>query len=159
MEKTIRESYTELAQIMLIHQANPAGNIHGGEIMKLMDNAAFVAAFKHAGSSVVTARVDEIEFIRPIRVGDVVTCTAYLAFAGKSSMEVKVLVEVQSLSNGEPRKTALSGFFTMVALDEQRKTITVPRLRLETDEERALFEEGQKRYAYYKRKKIGRAHV
>ena len=152
-EKTIRHSYTQLSQIMLIDQANPAGNIHGGEVMKLMDTAASVAAIKHARCNVVTARVDELKFIKPIHVGDLVTCTSFLAYVGNSSMEVRVFVEVEDLSSGMPSEKALSGYFTMVALDKNGNTMTVPRLKLETDQERALFAKGQKRYEYYQRKR------
>ena len=110
-EKTIRHSYTQLSQIMLIDQANPAGNIHGGEVMKLMDTAASVAAIKHARCNVVTARVDELKFIKPIHVGDLVTCTSFLAYVGNSSMEVRVFVEVEDLSSGMPREKAIVRLF------------------------------------------------
>ena len=88
--------------------------------MKLMDTAASVAAIKHARSNVVTARVDELKFIKPIHVGDLVTCTSFLAYVGNSSMEVRVVVEVEDLSSGMPSEKALSGYFTMVALDKKR---------------------------------------
>lgn len=153
MEKTIRASYSELAQIMLIYQANAAGNIHGGEIMKLMDNAAGVCAIKHAGCNVVTARVDEIQFMRPIYVGNLVTCTSHLAYVGTSSMEVKVIVEVEDLASGEPRQQALSGYFTMIAMDKDGKPTQVPRLKAETAEDIALLEEGKARYLSNRKKR------
>lgn len=153
MEKTISETRSELAEIMLIHQANPVGNIHGGEIMKLMDNAAGVCAIKHSGCHVVTGRVDELQFHRPIYVGNLVTCTSSIVFAGKSSMEIYVVVEVEDLRCGKPRERALSGYFTMIALDNNGIPTEVPKIKTESDEERALFEQGKMRYEGYKNKK------
>ena len=153
MEKTISETRSELAEIMLIHQANSAGNIHGGEIMKLMDTAAGVCALKHARCNVVTARVDELQFHRPIYVGNLVTCTSSIVFAGKSSMEVYVVVEVEDLRSGKPRERALSGYFTMIALDNNGKPTEVPKLKTESEEEKALFKQGKIRYESYKNKR------
>ncbi len=152
-EKAVRETYTELAQVMLIHQANAAGNIHGGEIMKLMDSAAGVCAIKHSGKICVTARVDELQFHRPIYVGSLVTCTSKVVYVGKSSMEIYVLVEVEDLASGRPREKALSGYFTMVALDKSGRPTEVPGLKIETEEEQTLFEEGRARYKSYKLKR------
>lgn len=156
--KTIAYSRAVMSQVMLPNQANPAGNVHGGEIMKMMDNTAYVVARKHSRASIVTARVDELEFYHPIFVGQLVTCRAHLVFVGKSSMEVSVEVQVENLEVDEPPQTALTAYFTMVALDEKGRPQEVPRLLMETQEERTTFEEGRKRYNAYKlkRKKIGK---
>lgn len=152
MERAIRETYTELAQVMLIHQANQAGNIHGGEIMKIMDSTAGVCAIKHCGGNAVTARADELQFHHPIYIGNLVTCTATLIFVGKSSMEVLVTVFVEDFRTGRPREKALSGYFTMIALDQNGKPREVAKLKAETEQEKELFEQGRKRYESYKNK-------
>jgi len=135
-----------MSMVMLPHQANPAGNVHGGEIMKLMDNAAYVVAHKHARANVVTARVDELTFHHPIFVGNLVICHGHLTFVGTSSMEVAVVVEVEDLYKESSRKCALTAYFTMVALNAGGHPMKVASLELTTEEEQLQFDEGQKRY-------------
>ena len=101
--QTMKHSHSILAQLVLPMQANPAGNVHGGEIMKMMDSAAGVAAQKHAHTNVVTARVDELNFKKPVLVGELVTCKAQVIYAGRSSMEVFVTVESEDLITGNKR--------------------------------------------------------
>lgn len=86
-----------LSEVMMPGQTNPNGNVHGGELMKMMDSTAYAAARKHSRSNVVTARVDELEFHTPILIGDLVTCTAEVIYVGHTSMEVAVNVEVEVL--------------------------------------------------------------
>lgn len=143
--KTVDQSALVMSEVMLPSQANVAGNVHGGEIMKIMDNAAFVVAQRHARSNVVTARVDELIFHHPIYVGNLVTCFAFLTYVGRSSMEVSVTVQVENLYSESPGECALTAYFTMVALDADGKPMRVPPLKLLTDEERARFEEGKAR--------------
>lgn len=134
-------------------QANPNGNVHGGEIMKIMDSAAYAAARKYARSNVVTARVDELEFHSPILIGDLVTCTAEIVFVGHSSMEIAVTVEVEDLDQeGRPQR-ALSAYFTMVALDRNSRPKSVPPLILDTEDAKRAFEEGRQRYEAHKARK------
>lgn len=142
--KTVAYSRTVMSKVMLPSEANSAGNVHGGEIMKLMDTAAYVTAVKHCRTNVVTARVDELEFYLPILVGQLVTCRTQLVFVGRSSMEIAVKIEVEDLKVDEPPRTALKAYFTMVALDENCKPCEVPRLELQTPEEEALFKEREK---------------
>ena len=151
--KTITYSKTVMSRIMLPNEANAAGNVHGGEIMKFMDTTAFVAAVKHCRTNVVTARVDELEFYLPILVGQLVTCRTHLVFAGKSSMEVAVMVEVEDLKLDEPPKVALKAYFTMVALDDNYKPCSVPRLKLVTEGEKALFKEREAIYIANKKRR------
>jgi acyl-CoA hydrolase len=153
MEKYLKRTQLFMSQVMMPNQANVAGNIHGGEIMKLMDSAAYAAARRYAKSNVVTARVDELQFHLPIFVGELVTCYATIAYVGKSSMEVAVTVEVEDLEMNNPPQIALSAYFTMVALNKKGRPAPVPELVLETEEEKALFEEGKRRYESYKQKK------
>lgn len=142
-----------ISEVMMPSQANPNGNVHGGEIMKIMDSAAYAAARKYARSNVVTARVDELEFHMPILIGDLVTCTAEIVFVGHSSMEVAVNVEVEDLDEeGRPQR-ALSAYFTMVALDRNSRPKPVPPLILDTEEARTAFEEGRLRYEAHKERK------
>jgi len=128
------------------NQANFAGNVHGGEIMKLMDSAAGAVAYRYAKSSVVTARVDELQFHLPIHVGALVTCTATIAYVGTSSMEVIVTVDTENLKYDNPPQRALSAYFTMVALDKEGKPRKVPPLEIYTEEEMLLYEEGKRRH-------------
>ncbi len=141
------ESQSVLAELILPYQANPSGNVHGGEIMKMMDSAAGVAAQKHARGNAVTARVEELLFRKPILVGELVTCSAQVIYAGHTSMEIFVSVESEDLSTGK-RQIALTAFFTMVALDDNCRPREVAPIEFPYDNvyEQKLFLEGQKRY-------------
>ena len=130
---------------MKTQQGNGEGNIHGGEIMKRMDSAAYATARRYARTNVVTARVDELKFHLPIFVGDLVMCTAQVVYTGKASMEVAVLVDVEDLET-DGKKRALTAFFTMVALDKKGRPTQVPSLVCETEDEKKAFEEGKIRY-------------
>lgn len=144
--KKQEDSLAVSAQLVLPQQANPAGNIHGGEIMKMMDNTAAIAAMRHANSNVVTARVDELVFKKPIRIGEYVTCTGRVVYAGNSSMEVFVTIESENLRTGK-RQVALTAFFTMVSLDDNDMPSSVPQILPGDDEfSRGLFEIGRRRY-------------
>jgi acyl-CoA hydrolase len=130
---------------MLPSQANHAGNVHGGEIMKLMDNAAGAAAHKYSHSNVVTARVDELQFLHPILIDALVTCTATIAYVGTTSMEIIVTVDVEDLDSEDPPKRTQTAFFTVVALDKSGRPKKLPPMIAETEEEKILFEEGKQR--------------
>ncbi len=150
MENYETENRITISQVMMPSQTNVAGNVHGGEIMKIMDSAAYAAARRYSRANVVTARVDELEFHQPIMIGDLVVCTADIIFVGHSSMEVMVNVTVEDLEQDGVPEPALSAYFTMVALDRNTKPKEVPALELNTAEARRLFEAGQKRYELYK---------
>lgn len=152
--KTVEQSKVSIGNLMQPSQANRAGNVHGGEIMKLMDNAAGIVAYRHARTNVVTARVDELEFHLPVHIGNLVTCNAQLTFVSNRSMEVLVTVWAEDLTKEEPAKLGLTAFFTMVALDEKGNPTAVPPLEITSDEERCLFEAGQKRYLANKQKRM-----
>jgi uncharacterized protein (TIGR00369 family) len=142
--KRIRESSVMLAQVMNPQDANPAGNVHGGVIMKLIDTAAGAAAVKHSGANCVTASIDRLDFHNPVFIGDLVTFRASVNYAGKSSMEVGVRVESQNLFTGETRHT-VSAYLTFVALDKQGKPTPIPPLVLETADEQRRHREAQAR--------------
>ncbi|MBE7030682.1 MAG: acyl-CoA thioesterase [Ruminococcaceae bacterium] len=148
--KTPAQSRSVISDMMLPSQANPAGNVHGGEIMKIMDTCAGVAAMRHANCNVVTLRVDGMVFHSPVYVGQLVLCEAELTFVGRTSMEIRVTLKVEDLTMDEPARTALSAYFTFVALDHHGRPRPVPGLELETDQQRQAFEQGQQRYQTYK---------
>ncbi len=151
--KTISYSKSQISHVMMPNEANAAGNVHGGEIMKMMDTAAYVVARKHSRCNVVTARVDELEFHHPIYVGELVTCKAELVFVGRSSMEIHVTVLVEDLNCDMSTRRALTAYFTMVALDDDGRPTDVPNLIVETPEEQDNFEKGRARYELHKKRR------
>jgi Acyl-CoA hydrolase len=149
---TVGHSAIDMAQLMLPHQANPAGYVHGGELMKMMDNAAGVVASRHAHTNVVTANVEEINFHHPVRVGDLVIIHAQLSFVSHSSMEVRLKVETEDLTTGF-RLQALTAYYNMVALDTNGRPTHVPPLIISTEEEESLFNKRLARHQDKKRRK------
>ncbi|MBP1751824.1 MAG: acyl-CoA thioesterase [Geobacteraceae bacterium] len=150
--KKVSQSSVVLAQIMLPADTNPAGNVHGGIIMKLIDNAAYVVASRHTGRNTVTVSIDRLDFHCPVFLGNLVTLKASMNRAGKTSMEVGVKVEAEDLMTGEVRHTA-SAYLTFVALDADGRPTLVPGIVAETDEEKRRFAEADKRYAIRKSSK------
>jgi uncharacterized protein (TIGR00369 family) len=142
--KRVRDSSVVMAQMMIPQDANPAGNVHGGVVVKLIDEAAGVVASRHARSNVVTASIDRMVFHTPVFVGDLLTVTAGLNLVGRTSMEIGVRVEAENLITGEVRHAA-TAYLTYVALDAQGKPRTVPPLILETGEEKRRNEEAARR--------------
>ncbi|HET7236770.1 MAG TPA: acyl-CoA thioesterase [Actinomycetota bacterium] len=130
--KAVRDSETTLVQLMEIAHANIAGIVHGGEVMKLVDTAAGIAAIKHAGGMCVTVSIDEMSFLHPVHVGDLVTVRASVNDVGTTSLEVGVRVEVEDVITGE-RKHTSSAYLVFVALDEEGKPRAVPPLVTESD--------------------------
>ena len=137
--KKVVESAVLTAQLMSPQDANAAGNVHGGVIMKLIDDAAGAVAYRHARSNVVTASIDRLNFLDPIFVGDLVTFKASINMAGKTSMDIGVRVEAENLITGQVRHTA-SAYLTYVALDAHSKPKPVPPLIIETQEEKHRFQ-------------------
>ena len=142
-----------MSQVMLPHQANVAGNVHGGEIMKFMDTAAGAVAIKYSKSNCVTARVDELEFHLPIFVGALVTCTAEVVYVGRTSMEIFVNVEVEDLESNNGPQRALSAYFTMVAMGRNGRPQLVPPYTPQTPEEEKQYEDAKSRIQQYKARK------
>jgi acyl-CoA hydrolase len=151
MINNISFSRAETCLLMEPFHSNPYGNVHGGELMKIMDNVAGLAAAKHAKGIVVTARVDEIVFHRPIRIGDIITCVAQLAYVGTSSMQIMVNIFVHELENYSEPETALTAFFTMVHLVDNKPAKVQP-LIVTTKEEEELYKLGEKKYKEIKSK-------
>lgn len=136
------ESRVVLSQAMSITDANLAGNVHGGVIMKLVDTAAGLAAVKHARGRVVTVAMDEMSFIEPVYLSDLVTFRAQVNDVGRTSMEVGIRVEAENYVTGERRHVS-SAYLVFVALDSNGKPRPIPRLEPETDEERRRMEEAK----------------
>jgi acyl-CoA hydrolase len=143
--KTVGHSAVEMAELMLPHHSNPAGVVHGGELMKMMDNAAGVVAARHSQANPVTGTVHDIRFLNPVHVGNLVLIHAKLTFVGHTSMEVKVEIDAEDLNTGE-RQPAMMAHYIMIATDKKGKPIGVPPLIVITEEEERLFSEGLARY-------------
>ena len=117
------------------------------KLLKLMDEAGASAAIRHAERSVVTVAVDQVLFLEPIHLGDLVTLQADLTFVGRTSMETRIVVTAQNLRTGQATHTN-TAYFVYVALDDQGRPVPVPPLNLETDDERQQWEAAQERQAY-----------
>lgn len=143
--RSVSHSAVVMSHAMMPHQANPFGAVHGGEIMKLMDEAAGIVAVKHCHVNVVTARVDGINFFRPIMVGHIVIINAFLTFVSRSTMDVRVEVVDEDIFK-EERHHALTAHFIMVAVDNTGKPTEVPPLIISSDAEKRLWDLGKTRY-------------
>ena len=130
--------------LMTPDMANFSGVVHGGSLLKMLDQVAYACAAKYCRSYVVTASLDQVIFKEPIRVGELVTFKANVNYVGKSSMEIGVKVIAQSLTSGEDRHTN-SCYFTMVAKGEDGQSIPIPPLILETELDKKLFKAGEMR--------------
>lgn len=150
-KKRIADSRVVLSMMMNPEHANALGNVHGGVIMKLADEAGGLAAMRHARAPVVTVAIDSMTFDEPIYVGNMVTLTAELTYTGRTSMEVRVFVTAEDPISGSRVDTNLA-YFVFVAIDTQGRPHPVPGLMLETPEERLLNEQAQQRQAERKKR-------
>ena len=130
--------------------ANSYGNVHGGVIMKMVDEAGALVAMRHANRPVVTVAVDSMTFLKPIYVGNLVLCHAEISYVGRTSMEVRVEVVAEHPLTGESNVTN-TAFLVYVALDENGNPTPVPDIIYETPEEKLRGEEARERQAYRKR--------
>jgi uncharacterized protein (TIGR00369 family) len=129
---------------MLPTDANAYGNVHGGVVMKLVDDAGAIVATRHSRSIVVTVAVDSITFLSPIYVGNLVTLTAALSYVGRTSMEVEVSVEAEDPLTGDKTHTN-TAYVVYVALDQDGRPTEVPPLIAESEEERERMAKGHRR--------------
>lgn len=142
-----RSSHTEMTELVLPQHSNVLGTAFGGTVLAWIDIAGAICAQRHAGRVSVTAAIDEVDFLAPIRVGDVVVLTARLNAAFRSSMEVEVSVMVEDRATGH-RRACVDAFMTFVAVDEAGKPTEIPPLLAETsDEERRAREATARREA------------
>jgi len=146
LEKTVARSRVMLHQLMMPEHANAQGNVHGGVIMKIVDEAGAISAMRHAQRVSVTVAIDEMTFHSPVHVGELLCCVASVNFVGRTSMEVGVKVTAENPISGEVTHTN-SAYLVYVALDDQGRPCPVPGLVLETDEERRRWREGKARQA------------
>ncbi len=141
---TPSDSYTEMVQVVLPNDANPLGFILGGTVMHLIDIAGAIACHRHTRSLLVTAAVDDLQFLHPIKVGDMIILQARVTAAWKSSLEVEVEVYSEETLTGVRRMTSRA-YLTFVAIDRNGVKVTIPPLELTTDAERANATGAQER--------------
>jgi len=122
-----------LIETLLPKDTNAAGHIFGGVVMSLMDKASAVTALRYCKNRVVTASADQITFHTPIYVGEVLKANANIVYTGKTSMDIEVIVEVENIMD-ETTRTGVSGFFTMVAVDDKGKPVPIPTYEPDTAE-------------------------
>lgn len=133
--KTPAQTKVTTAHVMLPQDTNPGGIVHGGVVMKYIDDAAGVVAVRHCGGNAVTASIDQLDFHNPVFIGNLLTIKASLNMVGKTSMEIGVRVEAEDIKTGRISHTA-SAYLTFVALDENFKPTKIPALKLITEEEK-----------------------
>lgn len=133
--KEARESETVLSEVMMPIHANHYGSVHGGTILRLVDEAAFVVATRHARQNVIMASMDHISFDHPVSLGDILTIRARLCHVGRTSMDVEVVIETEKLKAGKKLRVG-SAYLTMVAIDEKGRPSKVPGLILKTKSEK-----------------------
>lgn len=138
--KSVSASAIVMGQRMLPQDANPAGNVHGGVLLKHIDLTGAVAAMRHARSAVVTKSIDRMEFRAPVRIGELVLLKASVNYAGRSSMEIGVRVETEDLFTGEVRHAA-SAYLTFIAMGPDGKPREVPELICENEHEERRYRE------------------
>ena len=142
--KSMRASRITLAQLMHLEHANLLGNVHGGWVMKLADEAGALACMRHAQKKVVTVAIDSMTFRQPIKLGDLVILTAEVTYTGHTSMEVEVQVVAENPVTGERTHTN-TAYLVYVALDDEGRPTSVPPLRAETEEEKQRMQQAQER--------------
>jgi uncharacterized protein (TIGR00369 family) len=142
--KTIRASRISIAQLMQPEHANNLGNVHGGWIMKLVDEAGALACMRHAQRRVVTVAIDSMVFRQPIRIGDLIILNAEVTYTGRTSMEAEVQVQAENPITGERTHTN-TAYLVYVALDDDGNPVEVPQLKAETEDEKAKMERARER--------------
>jgi len=145
--KPVRESVSEYSEIALPNDANGLGNVLGGKVMHLVDLAGALAAIRHARCPVVTASVDSLHFLHPVRIGQLIVLRSSVNRVFRTSMEVGVQVETEDLMTGRKLHTC-SAYLTFVALDENRKSVEIPPVIVETEEEKRRYREAGERREY-----------
>ncbi len=145
-----------MSEVMTPEKVNFAGNIHGGYLLKFIDQVAYACAARYSGRYVVTLSVDNVFFKEPIYVGELITCYANVNFVGRTSMEIGIKVIAENLVTRKKRHTN-SCYFTMVAVDENLKPVAIKPLSVHTETEKSRFEEAEIRRET--RIKLAKAHL
>lgn len=143
----VRESVSEYSEFALPTDANTLGNVLGGKVMHLVDLAAALAAVRHARCPVVTASVDQMTFLHPVHIGQLIILQSSVNRVFRTSMEVGVRVQVEDLLTGH-RKHTSSAYLTFVAIDESGRRVPIPPVIPETDDEKRRFVEAEERRSY-----------
>ena len=142
--KTVKDSHVVMHELVLPNDTNLLGNVLGGRVMHLMDMCAAMSAYKHARSAVVTAGVDQLDFLAPAKKGDIMILKSAVNFTGKSSMEVGVRIESENPQTGITQHT-VSAYMTFVSLNEAGKPQRVIPVIAETDIEKRRYQDGKGR--------------
>lgn len=145
--KRVEDSRIQLHQFMMPEHASIQGTVHGGIVMKLVDEAGALSAMRHAQRPVVTVAIDSVTFLSPVHVGDLMNLTAQLNRAGRTSMEAEVRVIAENPITGQRTHTN-SAYAVYVALDDEERPVQVPELVLVTDDELRRCEEAKARQAH-----------
>jgi uncharacterized protein (TIGR00369 family) len=145
--KSPSDSRVQLHQLMLPEHANPYGNVHGGIIMKMIDEAGAICAMRHARRPCVTVAIDSITFLSPVHLGELLCCTAEVSYVGKTSMEVEVRVAAENPMTGDVTHTN-GAYVVYVALDEAGSPHPVPPLMLDTEAQRQREQAARERQRY-----------
>ena len=149
--KALKDTQVIMHELVLPNDTNLLGNVLGGRVMHLMDMCAAMSAYKHARTAVVTASVDQLDFLAPVKMGDIMILKSSVNYTGKSSMEVGVRIESENPKTGSIYHTS-SAYLTFVSLNDNGKPQRVPMLTPETDVEKQRFEEGRARHEERKRR-------
>ena len=144
-KKKVSDSKIKLTEIVFPEDTNPYGNLFGGRLTSLMDKAAFLCATRHARKNCVTASMDRLDFLAPIRTGYIIEVEAQLNYASRSSMEIELNVTAEDTLSGKHVK-ACHAYFTLVALDPAGKPSPVPQLELQGQDEYDRFQAGKARH-------------
>lgn len=142
--KPVKSSITTMSQLMRPANANLAGFVHGGDILKLVDIIAYICSSRHSGKRCVTASIDKVNFWSPVKIGELVNLYASINHTGNTSMEVGVRVEAENLLTCKKRHTN-SCYVTMVAVDNKNKPTKVPKIIPQTPEQKTRYTQAEAR--------------
>ena len=144
-QKTVKNTHVIMHELVLPNDTNLLGNVLGGRVMHLMDMCAAMSAYKHARTAVVTASVDRLDFLAPVKMGEIMILKSSVNYTGKSSMEVGVRIESENPKTGHIHHTS-SAYLTFVSLNENGKSQRVDDIEPENDIENRRFKEGNIRH-------------
>lgn len=144
--RTVDETRVVMARIMQPADANAQGNVHGGAIMYMVDEAGGAVAIRHSRCQAVTVAMDRMIFKQPVHIGDLLTITAFMSYTGRTSMEVQAVIEAENMRTGEVRPAGMC-HLVYVAIDDQGRPIRVPPLLVRTPEERIRWQAAEQRRA------------
>ena len=148
----MKASRATIIRQMMPSDANPHGNVHGGVIMRTVDEVAGLVAHRHARRNVVTARLDRMDFLEPVFIGNALTLDARLCFTGRTSMEIVVDIHAENLDTGEVVHTG-TAWVTMIAINDRGKPVAIEPVLPETEEEKRLFDLARARYEARRKEK------